>query len=81
MKTVKRIIIYSIALVVLGGCAYRHYLGLHGPSVRNTPNVHEGVTEDAECLGCHHPDRNPMGPPTSHPQFSGCLKCHSDPLK
>jgi uracil-DNA glycosylase len=81
MKTVKRIIICSIALVVLGGCAYRHYLGMHGPSVRNAPDVHEGVTEDAECLGCHHPDRNPTGPLTSHPQFTGCLKCHSDPIK
>jgi len=81
MKTVKQIILCSIALVVLGGCAYRHYLGLHGPSVRNVPDVHEGVTEDAECLVCHHPDRHPTGPPTSHPQFTGCLKCHSDPLK
>ena len=81
MKIVKRIIICSMALVVLGGCAVRHYLGMHGPSIRNTPEVHEGVTEDTECLGCHHPDRNPVGPPTSHPEFTGCLKCHNDALK
>ncbi len=81
MKTVKRIIVCSMALVVLGGCAYRHYLGMHGPSVRNTPDVHEGVVEDAECLGCHYPEPNSTGPPTSHPDFSGCLKCHNDPLK
>ncbi len=81
MKTVKRIILCGIALVVLGGCAYRHYLGVHGPSVLNSPDIHEGVTDDAECLSCHHPDMNPTGPPTSHPQFTGCIKCHSDALK
>lgn len=80
MKTMKPIIICLALLLVLGGCAYRHYMGLHGPSVHNTPDIHEGVTEDAECLGCHHPDRDPVGPPTSHPQFTGCLKCHNDPL-
>ena len=78
MKTVMRIIVCAIALAVLGGCAYRHYLGVHGPSVRNTPDIHQGVADDAECLSCHHPDRNPTGPPTSHPQFTGCLKCHND---
>lgn len=75
----KRIIICGVALLVLGGCAYRHYMGLHGPSIRSTPDIHEGVTEDADCLDCHHPDRDPVGPPTSHPQFTRCLKCHNDP--
>jgi hypothetical protein len=80
MKTMKRIIICATALLLVSGCAYRHYMGLHGPSVRRTPDIHQGVTEDAECLECHHPDREPVGPPTSHPQFTGCLKCHNDPL-
>lgn len=78
MKTAKRIILCTLVLLVMAGCAYRHYLGMHGPSVRSYPDVHEGVTEDADCLQCHHPDRNPVGPPTSHPQFTGCLKCHND---
>jgi len=78
---IKRIILLIMAMMILGGCAYRHYLGLHGPSVRNRPEIHEGVTEDAECLGCHHPERDPVGPPTSHPQFTGCLKCHNDTVK
>ncbi|MBW2101777.1 MAG: hypothetical protein JRH05_03730 [Deltaproteobacteria bacterium] len=43
--------------------------------------IHEGVTRDRECLDCHHPDRNPAGPPTPHPGLSGCLKCHNDELK
>jgi len=76
----KRIIICFAILLVFGGCAYRHYLGLHGPTVRGTPDIHDGVTEDAECLGCHDPDGDPIGLPTSHPQFTGCLKCHNDPL-
>jgi hypothetical protein len=78
---IKRIILLIMAMMILGGCAYRHYLGLHGPSVRNHPEIHEGVTEDVECLGCHHPERDPVGPPTSHAQFAGCLKCHNDTVK
>lgn len=78
MKTINRILICCTVLIVLGSCAYQHYLGMHGPSVRNYPDVHEGVTEDAQCLGCHHPEKDPVGPPTSHPQFTGCLKCHND---
>lgn len=81
MKTIKQILFGSLILVVVTGCAYRYYLGMHGPSIRNFPDVHEGVTEDSECLQCHHPERDPAGPPTSHPQFTGCLKCHNDPLK
>lgn len=81
MKTVKRTLIYSLVPAVMVGCAYGHYVGLHGPTIRNHPDIHEGVVEDAQCLACHHPDLNPTGPPTSHPQFTGCLKCHNDPLK
>ena len=77
----KQILLCSMALMIAGGCAYQHYLGMHGPSVRNFPDIHAGVTEDTECLECHHPDRNPVGPPTSHPQFTGCLKCHNDVVK
>lgn len=76
----KPIAVCCVILVIVCGCAYRHYFGLHGPSIRHWPEIHEGVTADAECLGCHHPDRNPSGPPTSHPQFTGCLHCHNDPL-
>jgi hypothetical protein len=64
-----------LALMV-PGCAYRHYIGMHGPSIQMYPESHRGMREDAQCLRCHHPDRNPEGPPTSHPQFKGCLKCH-----
>ena len=38
-------------------------------------------TEDYECLECHHPDKDPEGPPTTHPNFTGCLKCHNDDIK
>lgn len=81
MNVLKKIMMYVIVLVLCSGCAYRYYLGVHGPSVKAFPDIHEGVTEDQDCLGCHHPDRNPTGPPTSHPQFTGCLKCHNDDLK
>ena len=43
-------------------------------------DIHKGVTEDKECLKCHHPEMNPEGPPTNHPHFTGCLKCHNDDL-
>ncbi|MDY6868686.1 MAG: hypothetical protein SVT56_12450 [Chloroflexota bacterium] len=78
---IKGIILFIMATMILGGCAYRHYLGLHGPSIRNFPEIHKGVTEDVECLACHHPERDLVGPPTSHPQFTGCLKCHNDTVK
>jgi hypothetical protein len=80
MQSPVRIIIVGISLTLLAGCAYRHYLGLHGPSIQRSPDIHEGVREDAECLACHHPERDPQGPPTTHPQFTGCLKCHNDPV-
>ena len=80
MKHVHRMIICVVSLVVLCSCAQRYYLGMHGPSIRRFPEVHDGVSEDAECLGCHHPDRDPQGQPTTHPQFQGCLKCHNDPV-
>ncbi len=78
MNTLKKIIICCAALTVFGGCAYRHYLGMHGPSVRNFPDIHQGVTEDQDCLSCHYPGRDSEGLHTSHPEFKGCLKCHND---
>jgi hypothetical protein len=80
MKAIKYVVLGCFILAVVTGCAYRYYLGMHGPSILNSPEVHEGVTEDSECLECHHPERDPEGPPTPHPQFTGCLKCHNDPL-
>jgi len=44
---------------------------------RNT-KAHQSVIEDSECLSCHHPDRDPVGPRTTHPNFVGCFKCHND---
>jgi hypothetical protein len=71
-----------IGLAATTGCAYRHYLGMHGPSIRHAPDIHDvSVTDDADCLGCHSPDNRQDGTPaTSHPGFKGCIKCHNDPL-
>jgi hypothetical protein len=62
------------------GCAYRYYMGFHGPSIKAYPKIHEGVIRDEDCLSCHRPDRDPEGPPTTHPEFHGCLNCHNDDL-
>ena len=59
-------------------CAHRYYLGFHGPTTKNQPDIHSGFTQDAECLGCHGDGDESQGPATSHPQFKGCLKCHND---
>jgi hypothetical protein len=77
---IRMVMIGMLAFGILfgSGCAYRYYLGMHGPSILKHPEVHQGVKEDRECLACHHPDRNPQGPPTTHPGFVGCYKCHSD---
>ena len=71
-------LILLISMVVASGCAYKHYMGMHGPSIKAFPDIHENVTKDEECLACHHPDKDPQGTPTSHPGFKGCLKCHND---
>ncbi len=59
------------------GCAYRYYLGMHGPSIKSSLDIHQGVEKDRDCLDCHHPDQASEAPPTTHPRFTGCLKCHS----
>jgi hypothetical protein len=65
-------------LVFWSGCAYHYCMGMHGPSIRLHPEVHQGFKENGECLSCHHLDPDPRGPPTTHPGFVGCLKCHND---
>lgn len=70
-----------VALVGTSGCAYRYYFGMHGPTVRSYPEIHDAsVREDAQCLTCHQPAGGGEAPPTSHPHFKGCLKCHNDRL-
>jgi hypothetical protein len=78
----KMILLFLGLLIILfaSGCAYRYYLGMHGPSVKMYPDTHAGVTQDSECLTCHHPQHDPSGPPTTHPHFKGCLKCHNDEI-
>ena len=44
------------------------------------PNIHEAVTEDSECLECHHPDNSEEGPSIPHPNFKGCINCHNDEI-
>lgn len=55
-----------------------YFLGLHGPSIKLTPDAHEGFFEDEECLDCHGEDNEPDAPRTTHSGFHGCLKCHND---
>lgn len=78
-------LLFTISLILTltsAGCAYRYYLGLHGPSRNNFPDAHlEGMTEDSQCLGCHAPGTaSDAIPATTHPSFKGCLKCHNDPV-
>jgi hypothetical protein len=81
MINLKKIMIGCTVAICVSGCAYRHYLGMHGPSMKAFPDIHQGVTEDQDCLSCHDPDQNPTGTPSTHPHFIGCLKCHNDDLK
>ncbi len=76
-----KIVLILIILISFSGCAYRYYLGMHGPSIKVFSDEHEGFTEDYECLECHHPDKDPEGTPTTHPNFTGCLKCHNEDVK
>lgn len=80
--TLQRILtstLLAAALLGFSGCAYRYYLGMHGPSIRNTPDIHDAsVRDDAQCLACHGRAGSGDAPQTTHPHFKGCLKCHSD---
>lgn len=67
-------------ILLVSSCAYRHYLGIHGPSVKKFPDIHADYTADASCLMCHRPGSSVNSPKTGHPQFKGCLKCHNDDL-
>ena len=81
----KRLLTLAILLLLISsaGCGFRHYLGLHGPSTRNSPEIHtDAITEDGQCLHCHAPtDNSGDAPLTSHAGFQGCLKCHSGAVK
>ncbi len=75
---------YTMAIILgvvigISGCGYGYYLGFHGPSIKSFPDIHEGITEDSDCLGCHGPeDGSDDAPKTTHPAFTGCLDCHND---
>ena len=78
MKSFLKMSFLFVLLFIMFGCTYRYYLGFHGPSIQLHPEQHESATQDKECLECHDPKNDPEGPPTSHPHFTGCLKCHND---
>jgi hypothetical protein len=72
---------FQLALFIsISACAMSglYYLGLHGPSIRLTPEEHEGFYEDEECLECHGKESDPDYTRTTHSGFHGCLKCHND---
>lgn len=81
MKIIKIFVVVLFAGLGLTACAHRYYLGMHGPSIKAFADIHQGVAQDAECLGCHGPGKESEGPATTHPKFTGCLKCHNDDLK
>lgn len=80
-KGFRTILLLMVILPVFGCYGYRAYIGLHGKSIRLYPDIHEAVTEDTKCLECHHPDNPDEGPPTPHPNFKGCIKCHNDVIE
>lgn len=77
MPRLRKLSIMCLGIVLVSGCAYQAYLGFHGTSIKLHPEIHTGVSSDSECLQCHSPE-NPLGPPTPHPGFTGCLECHND---
>ncbi|MCP4367638.1 MAG: hypothetical protein GY797_05930 [Deltaproteobacteria bacterium] len=60
------------------GCGHLAYLGIHGKSIKSSPDIHQSAVTDEQCLECHHPDSEEEGPASPHPHFKGCLKCHND---
>ena len=68
------------AAALTTSCAYQHYLGMHGPSIKKNPTIHANQTNDQSCLTCHDPKTSVVAPKTNHPNFTGCLKCHNDDM-
>jgi hypothetical protein len=81
MKSLFKIFFLVVFLITAIACAYRPYLGLHGPSIKLYPDVHEGVNQKTQCFECHDPDNNSSRSPTHHASFKGCLKCHNDDVQ
>jgi hypothetical protein len=78
MRYYVKMFFFLLMFFIISGCAYRYYLGFHGPSIKLHPDQHEGVRQDKKCLECHAPNNNAEAPPSSHPHFTGCIKCHND---
>ena len=75
MKTRKIVTLALLLIVVLfSGCAYRYYLGMHGPSIKDFPDTHLDVKTDDQCLQCHDPDKPTDAPPTSVMSSLRCCK-------
>jgi predicted CXXCH cytochrome family protein len=74
-------VVVFLCIAASSGCSYRYFLGVHGPSIKKSPDIHQTFREDGQCLDCHSPDKAQEAPPTSHPGFKGCLKCHNNDIK
>ncbi len=70
-------VFFLLLIVIVSGCSYKAYLGMHGASIKSSPDIHIDATEDKQCLECHYSD-TAEGPITPHSNFKGCLKCHND---
>ncbi len=79
LKNIIQSALFFTIFLMFSGCAYKAYMGIHGSSIKLYPEVHENITEDKQCLDCHHPDIA-EGPVTPHPGFQGCIKCHNDEI-
>lgn len=75
---VLRITAFVAFVVIISSCAYRHYLGMHGSSIKKYPLIHSNAAEDKTCLACHTAGSPVASSKTSHPHFKNCLKCHND---
>jgi hypothetical protein len=76
---IKRVFLLALFIILSACILGLYYLGFHGPSIRLTPEEHEGYTEDEECRDCHGKDSDPdEAPRSTHYKFHGCLKCHND---
>lgn len=80
MKTIAALFLTLGILFSIGCGGYNAYMGLHGASILRTPEIHENFSADRECLECHHPDSDTDAPKPRHYKFTGCLKCHNDPI-
>ncbi len=49
-KYIYKLLLFLLLVLIISGCSYKAYMGIHGSSIKLHPDTHIDVTEDKQCL-------------------------------